>query len=65
MEKYGRNRHATDDNIKAFVRALCVLDNKGYKHTFTIRNTLSFSMATAVMKTRLNFICTLILPVWL
>ena len=40
--------------------ALCMLDNKGYKHTLRIRNTYCFYTATVVRQKRLNvpFICT-------
>jgi hypothetical protein len=39
VEKYCRSRQATDDNM---AHAYCMLDNKGYKHTFRIRNTFCF-----------------------
>jgi len=42
---------ATDDSMPL---ALCVLDTKGYKHTFRMCNIYCFSTATMVVRTRLN-----------
>jgi len=36
------------------VKALCVLDTSGYKHTITLRNNYCFSTATTVALIRLN-----------
>jgi hypothetical protein len=40
MEKYGTARQATDDYNT--VRAICMLDSKGCKHTLRIHNTYCF-----------------------
>jgi hypothetical protein len=54
LEIYGsRAGEATDDNIITGP-ALCMLDNKGYKHTLRICNTYCFSTAVVVARTPLN-----------
>jgi hypothetical protein len=51
MEKYCKEGQATDLNMP---HAHCMLDNKGYIHTLTIRNTYCFSMATMAARNHLN-----------
>ena len=51
VDKYFRNRQATDDNM---AHALYMLDTQGCKHTLGIRNTYCFLTATMVARKRLN-----------
>ena len=51
VEKYGEVRHRWRNNT---AHALCMLDNKGYRHTLRICNTYCFSMATMALGTLLN-----------
>jgi len=45
--------------------ALCILDNKGFKHTLRIRNVYCFSTATVVTRTRLSIKFIRALPVFI
>ena len=51
VEKYGRSRQATQDNM---AHAHCMLDTYGYKHTHRICNTYCLSTATTVARKRLS-----------
>jgi hypothetical protein len=51
VEKYGRSRQATQDNM---THAHCMLDTYRYKHTHRIYNTYYLSTATTVARKRLN-----------
>jgi len=55
VEKSRRARQATDDNI-IMAHVLCLLDNEGYRHTLSIRNTYCFYTATMVMQTHLQVV---------
>jgi hypothetical protein len=45
VEKYSTARQVTDDNTR---HTHFMLDNEGYKHTLSIRNTYWFSTTTMV-----------------
>jgi len=49
VEKYSRAGQATDDNVE---HANCMMDAQGYKHALRMCNTLCFSTATVVARTR-------------
>ena len=51
MEKYGRVRQTTDDNM---ARAHCMLDTYVYKQTLRICNTYCLSTTTMVARRRPN-----------
>jgi len=57
VEKHGTARHATDDNT---ARALCMLDNNGYRQTLGKCKTYCFSMATIVSERASVLHCTYI-----
>jgi hypothetical protein len=61
VEKYGRTREVTGENITA--HALCMLENQGYRHVLRICNTYCFSTATILTRTRLKFTFIRTLPV--
>jgi hypothetical protein len=50
VEKYGRTKQATDDNILGFF-ALCMLDSYGYRHGLSICDTYRFSTIRMVTRT--------------
>jgi len=60
VKKYGRARQATDDNM---ARAMYMLCDKGYMHTFIIWNTHCFAMATKVTQKHLSVTVIQTLPV--
>jgi hypothetical protein len=51
VQKYGRARQATDDDM---THVHYMLDTQGYRHTLTICNTYCFSTATMAARTRLD-----------
>ena len=59
MEKYGRTRQATDDNVIWCICIVCWIT----KATDILRNTYFCSAATVVMQTHLNVTFVHILPV--
>ena len=62
MEKYGRARQATDNNIIRRMRFLYWITKAA--DTLRMCNNCWFSTATMVARTRLNITCIRTLPVW-
>ena len=61
-EQYSTTRQTTEENME---HAHCVIDIKGYQHTFTVCNIYCFSTATMFALKRLKYyvICRLLLLV--
>jgi hypothetical protein len=61
VEKYGRARQATDDNVIRCMHFVCWITKA--RHRLRICNTYCFSMATVVSQTHLNVTFIRTLPV--
>jgi len=62
VKKYCRAGQVTDDNM---AHAHCMLDTLGYTYTLRICSSYCFSTATMVIRTRLNVMLYVTLPVLL